>query len=175
MPSSKEDGVRVMGLLVGIAPQQHERAAAVNGIEAVELQKARRDPSGGGERSDHAIDGVKMVCPARPTGMVERDNRPCLGVERTEVAAFAAVALGAGEAEVVAAGRAAVFLGDDVVDFVGEEPVILMHAAVFAALPRPLDDCAAERVGDMGRHACSASSFSWARIFSRATRLSNWM
>ena len=108
------------------------------------------------------------------TRVKEGDNRLSDAIERAQIAALETVTLRAGKAEIDAFGYDAVLFGDDVVDLVGEEAILLMDAAVFAALRRPVGDFAAQGVGDAGGHACCAS-FSWARIFRRAMRLSNWI
>lgn len=84
-----------------------------------------------------------MIRPSLPTRMKQRNNRVCLAVERAKVAAFVAIAFRTGKAEIVALAVSAMFFSDDVVNFVSEQSICLIHATIFTTLICPIGDFAA--------------------------------
>ena len=111
--------------------------------QPVELKQARGHASSWRECLDNAVNRMEVIRPAFQARVKQGDNRLGFGIERAQIAALVTITLCAGEAEVVALSLSAVFFGDDVVDFVGKQPIMLIDLAVFAALIRAVGDFAA--------------------------------
>ncbi len=72
--------------------------------------------------------------------MKQRHNRLSLGIQRAKIAAFVTIAFSTSKAEIVALALSAMFLSNDMVDFVDEQPILLMHATVFTTSACPVSD-----------------------------------
>jgi hypothetical protein len=81
-----------------------------------------------------------MFRPNLAAGIKQADNLPGLRIDSGQVAALVAIAECAAKGEILGVGRAAVLLGDDVVDLVRGEAQRLGHSAVFAAARGTLMD-----------------------------------
>ena len=79
-----------------------------------------------------------MIVPQLSTRMKQGDNRLSHTVKGTQVTALETIEFGTGKAEVFALGLTAVFFRVDMINLVGEQPILLMNAAVFAVSPCPV-------------------------------------
>src|SRR3972149_3259629 len=92
-----------------------------------------------------------MVCPLLRARVEQRRDRPGLRIDRSEIATLVAIALKAGEGQVVQSGLTTVLDSDDMIDFVWVKANLRL-VAVFAPSPGALYDGGAKRGGGRDGH-----------------------
>jgi hypothetical protein len=116
----------------------------------VKLQNKFGDPSLCREWNNKRAVEAKMVVPDLQARIEEPHDFACLGIERSEVAAFRPVAFQTSEAKIIEHGLPAMFFGDDVVDLMGVEAVAVVDQTIFAASFGTVNDLLSQRIGDVG-------------------------
>lgn len=145
----------------GVTSGVDENAAFEQPIGVVQVEEGDRRQPHVGQRFDSVVDDAEMVMPEIGARGIE-PREPSVGWQnRGDVGALGAIAKYAGEGEVVIAGGAAMFLGDDVFDLASEEGVVLMDEAVFA---EPLGAPGDEAAGDGRGCSCSLRSLAGPRL-----------
>lgn len=106
----------------------------------IESQNASGDFADFGQRSDRRAVHCEVVSPAVGARIEEAHQLFRRPVDRTEIAAFVAIAALASLSKVFRCGRAKVFDANDVVYFAAEESVVEVNQAILAEVFSTGDD-----------------------------------
>ena len=117
----------------------------------VETKQPRRRVGCGCEGFEARSVDLKMIRPAVLARMKQRNNLSGFGINRGEIASFAAIAERAGERKVFRSRPPAVLFRDDVVDLVESKGHRFIQTAVFAASTGPRADESPELDRNMGQ------------------------
>lgn len=91
-----------------------------------------------------------MRFPYLVSGIEEKTEFACFGIEGAKVGAFIAIAAPASVGQVLQTGCATMFNGNDMVDFMGVKANVGGKLAVFTSLLGTIDDLLAEGFGNVG-------------------------
>jgi hypothetical protein len=103
----------------------------------IQLKQAHGRSAAGRERFNTAGHQTKVFHPSVAARVEKRHNGSGFSVNGGQIASFEAIAQSTGQGEIVDFGGAAVFLGNDVIDFVRCERHRLWEEAILATVARP--------------------------------------
>ena len=147
-----------------------EEQPLLDSIWMIQLQQAHSRSTAGGERYDASILKTKVVDPTITTRVEERHNVPALRGDGGQITPFEAIAERTGQREIAGFRGTAVFLGDDVVDFVRRECHRFRNQTILTAVLRAASHRAPQLGWDVRATHGDSLELSWSAAFAFAIR-----
>lgn len=108
-------------LTLGVLTDLDEALSFDQTVRMVKLQNGNRYSAFRCERHDLCAVQSKVIEPLLCSRIKKGGQLPAFGIERSQVRAFVAIAIRAGQRQIVQRSRATVLLGDDVLHLKGQE------------------------------------------------------
>lgn len=131
-----------------------------NPFRTVQPQESQRPAPNDRKRINEAGVKPEMICPLIATRIEQQDRISGRRIDRSDVAAFIAVAEDAGVCQVLKIGGTTVLAAHDVIDLMRKTDIVLVDKAVFATMSSAGGYARADLPSDVSGHARGSGELS---------------